>query len=101
MDEPKNLFRVCAHCSPARRGCLLGEFDDPPRGRDESSPLLCILLSVVAKVSKPFPYSSRCSEVIPSPTDVRAAAVLAGPPVLILPAPATTKSMPKGFNSAR
>ena len=46
-----------------------------------------MLLRVVAKVSKAFPYNSRCSEVIRLADRPRAAAVLAGPPVLfILPA---------------
>src|SRR5580704_12468392 len=67
----------------------------------ESRPLLCILFMVVAKVSKAFPYNSRCSAVIWSATRLRAAAVFAGPPVLMLPATARTTSTPKGFNSAR
>jgi hypothetical protein len=33
-DEPKNLFGVCAHSSPARRWYLLGKLDNPIGSRD-------------------------------------------------------------------
>jgi hypothetical protein len=33
-DEPKNLFGVCAHCSPARRWYLFRKLDNPIGSRD-------------------------------------------------------------------
>src|SRR6266436_1092501 len=101
MDEPENLFGVRSDCSPARRGHLFGEFDNALGRGGRVQPAVLHPVERGRKVSKVFPYNSRCSAVMPSPIRLRAAAVFAGPPVLILPATAKTTSMPKDFSSAR
>jgi hypothetical protein len=85
-DEPQDLFGVRTKGARAGAGC--SSTGSTMRSADSSalSRSLCDLLSEAVDLANSSPYKSRWASVNESVTRFIAAAVLAGPPILMLPA---------------
>ena len=100
-DLLQDVLGVLADGCAGGGGLLLGEFDDPGRGVGGAETAALHRVERVGEGREGFAVEGSLLSVIASAVCCSAAAVLAGPPVSMLPAWATVTPSPHGESSAR